>query len=525
MSLSALRDIFRRIGNFLRHIFRCVGKFHLFLADQIGRVGSLLVSLVLRRPGWPAPMLSFFGPRQRCMQQSGMLVLTDIEEGKKDDLLETLEAIRLRLKKDQEISFHKTTTVHYAAWMILPGLVDKQGKVDRARLAFETNHDGSFEAHLKDLVDNCRTELDEVYAYHSKYPARGSNESLVREFLCARYRDTKRSVHTSAYYVALQGRSLKDIKNAITVYDAAKRFLDGLATTCRNPERALIDHFKKIAKGEPEYPQSPITQNKIRHLFAWNMLVLALFFLEVPIVLFLGFRWWEGLTGLGKIVIAALMLLCLMPLLYMARWLAIDVIARFFEPIEERKEQNREMLDSTYHEPDYRHLDLGRQNHLCTYTTIKPGWFRMYVIRRALWLGSILFNYFFVFGKLDQISTIHFGRWTLIGQQLLFYGSYDGSWSNYLTDFSDEAWGVNLVWSNTIGFPPTNFILWGGARDLLGFQAQAAEHYAPAPVFYSAYRDRSLVNLLRYLEFRDQLLDEMNAGPMRERVRSLLALI
>ena len=50
-----------------------------------------------------------------------------------------------------------------------------------------------------------------------------------------------------------------------------------------------------------------------------------------------------------------------------------------------------------------------------------------------------------------------------------------------------------------------------GARDLEGFQAQAAEHYAPAPVFYSAYRSHSLVNLLRYLEFRDQLLEEIGA--------------
>jgi hypothetical protein len=185
----------------------------------------------------------------------------------------------------------------------------------------------------------------------------------------------------------------------------------------------------------------------------------------------------------------------------------IDVIARYFEWREGREE----LFDPTWHPPEYRHLDLGRQNHLCTYTTVIPSSFRMYVMRRALWLGPVLFNYFFILGRLDQIGTIHFGRWTLIGQQLLFYGNYDGSWSNYLTDFSDEAWGVNLIWGNTIRFPPTRFIAGGGARDLESFQKQAAEHYAPAPVFYSAYPTHTLVNLLRYLKIRDELLEEIGA--------------
>jgi hypothetical protein len=462
-----------------------------------------------------------------------MLILTDIgpgdEPGNKVALNFTLEKVRTRLvgyaRNRQQISFYNTTTVHYAAWIILPGLVD--GKlVGPPKLAFETNYDGCLKDHLQDLVDNCRTELDEVYAYHSEYPARTSDKSLVKEFLCAKYQKTSRLIHTSAYWVALPGRDLKDIKNAIAVYDEAKRFVDSPADECSDSRSALIDHFSKIAEGAPERPQRvPITQKGVRRLFVWNMVVLTLLFLEVPTVLICRFCWWEGLTGLGKIGLAALMLLCLIPWFYMIRWIVINVIARnFFEDKDERQEWNHELVDPTLHPPEYSHLDLGRQNHLCTYVTVKSGWFRMFVIRRALWLGRVLFNYFFVFGRLDQIGTIHFGRWTLIGQQLIFCGNYDGSWSNYLTDFSDEAWGVNLVWSNTIGFPATRFITLGGARELEAFQAQVAKHYAPAPVFYSAYRDYSLANLRRYLEFRDQLYYEMNPGPVRKRLRSLLTL-
>ena len=84
---------------------------------------------------------------------------------------------------------------------------------------------------------------------------------------------------------------------------------------------------------------------------------------------------------------------------------------------------------------------------------------------------------------------------------------------------------MNLVWGNTIGFPETKFIVRRGAHDLEGFETQAAEHYAPAPVFYSAYRTHSLVNLQRYVEFRDELLEEMAAGSIRQRLRSLSASI
>ncbi len=51
----------------------------------------------------------------------------------------------------------------------------------------------------------------------------------------------------------------------------------------------------------------------------------------------------------------------------------------------------------------------------------------------------------FVFGKLGEISTIHFARWISIdhGQRLLFLSNYDGSWTNYLGDFRDEALGLN----------------------------------------------------------------------------------
>ena len=497
------------------------------LRDRIGQVGNFLVSLVLRRPGdILASKLSFLGLRPGYVQQSGMLILIDIELAKKNALSQTLEDIRTRLNGNQTVSFHNTKTVHYAAWMILPGINNPNPKQPSgpAKLAFETNYDGSLEDHLKDLVANCRQELDEVYSFFPGYPPKGSDGPSIEAYLRAKYRDTSALIDTYAYYVALPGRSLKDIRNAIAVYDEAKDFIDNPSNKNSDPkglESDLIEYFKTKASEKPI--RFPVTQNGLRYLLGINMAVLTLLCLAFPIVLIPLYCWWKGLTSLFEIgMVAGLTLLCLLPLLYFGRWIVINLVGRYFEDEEQR---TPEPFDPTKHPPVFRLLDLGRQNHICTYATVKPGWFRMYVLRRALWLGPVLFKYFFILGKLDQMSTIHFARWTLIGRQLIFFSNYDGSWSSYLSDFSDEAWGVNLVWGNTIGFPETKFITLGGAHDLEGFEAQAAEHYAPAPVFYSAYPNRSLVNLLRYVEFRDKLLDEMAVGPIRQRVRTLLALV
>jgi hypothetical protein len=485
------------------------------LRDRLGRIGSLLVSILLRRPGdWLASRLTFLGLGPGCVQQTGMLILTDIEPGKTNALHNQLEVIRNRLlgyqKNKQQISFRNTETVHFAAWMILPGIKAAEGRPPGLdRLAFETNYDGSLVCHLNDLADNCRQELDDVYSFFPGYPPPGSKGPDVAEFLFKKFQDTNPDIDASAYYNALQGRPLEDINNALAVYYEAKRFIDNRANWTGNPRAALKNHFKNMPDGAPDKPvRFPVTHKGIRWLFVINMAVLLLLGFLPPLVLIFGYCWWRGLTGLFATIVAALMLLCLMPWLYFFRWGAIDIVARFFE----WKEGRETFSDPTLRKPpDYSHLDLGRQNHLCTYSTVIPSCFRRYVIRRTLWLGPVLFNYFFILGRMDQIGTIHFGRWTLLGDQLLFYGNYDGSWSNYLTDFSDEAWGVNLVWGNTIGFPPTRFIVGAGARNLEGFQAQAAEHYVPAPVFYSAYRDHSLVNLIRYLKFRDEMLEEIEA--------------
>ena len=59
-------------------------------------------------------------------------------------------------------------------------------------------------------------------------------------------------------------------------------------------------------------------------------------------------------------------------------------------------------------------------------------------------------------GNLAGVKTIHFARWVFLdGRRRMFFASnYDGSLESYMDDFIDKvAWGLNLVFSNGVGYP------------------------------------------------------------------------
>ena len=88
------------------------------------------------------------------------------------------------------------------------------------------------------------------------------------------------------------------------------------------------------------------------------------------------------------------------------------------------------------------------------------------------------------------MKTIHFARWVFLdGKRRVFFASnYDGSLESYMDDFIDKiAWGLNVVFSNGVGYPRTSWLVLGGARDELAFKDYLRTHQVPTRVWYSAY--------------------------------------
>ncbi|MGH3922212.1 MAG: hypothetical protein ACRDTT_04965 [Pseudonocardiaceae bacterium] len=106
------------------------------------------------------------------------------------------------------------------------------------------------------------------------------------------------------------------------------------------------------------------------------------------------------------------------------------------------------------------------------------------------------------------ISTIHFARWVIIddGERLLFTSNFDGSWDSYIDEFIDKASsGLDAIWSHCVDFPE------GGSKDREAFKAYVRMYEYKAELFYCAYDDLTVRDILKAQRIREKLeslLDE-----------------
>jgi hypothetical protein len=121
--------------------------------------------------------------------------------------------------------------------------------------------------------------------------------------------------------------------------------------------------------------------------------------------------------------------------------------------------------------------------------TIKPGLFRRLTIRFVLLVIDYSARHIFNRGRLARVTTIHFARWVFLDgrKRVIFLSNYDGSLESYMDDFINKvAFGLNVVFSNGIGYPRTNWLLLDGAKDEQKFKDFLRRHQMPTQVWYNA---------------------------------------
>jgi hypothetical protein len=122
--------------------------------------------------------------------------------------------------------------------------------------------------------------------------------------------------------------------------------------------------------------------------------------------------------------------------------------------------------------------------------TLKPGLFRRWLSVVILAFASFGSQHVFVNGRLGRVRTIHAARWAWIDnkRRLLFCSSYDGSLETYMDDFVNKVgWGLNLTFSNGIGYPATSWLVIGGARSEQKFKRYVRRHQLPSQVWYNGH--------------------------------------
>lgn len=441
-------------------------------------------------------------------RQQALLVITPI----KPDHREALEAlfdeiVDCDVEDNEWVPFASLTTVHFARWAILPASVDVDGRHIPDQLCFSSNYDAPLQGHLEELVNVAgESGLDVIYNHCDGYPDHPTKENRIA------YLKRHRQEYT-AFYVGTVGRTVLQIRQEAALRDALQAFLNSRdwsgssAAEIRSAAQAFAFDDNQPAFAWAKNPPAGWYTPWVRVLkHGLKAIVIALIVLLLGLLVFGVLPWGVFLGSVGLLVVLfALFVLTL------------------------RYKENRDEADPVeYSCPEVRsdlveREDLVVQNQMTSILNIKPGWFRLTTLRIVQ--GAINFAARFIAneGNLGGIPSIHFARWAIVdeGRRLLFLSNFDGSWENYLGDFIDKAAsGLTAVWSNTVGFPKTQWLfLRGGARDEQRFKAFARKSQVTTNVWYTAYKTLSVQNINDNSKIRAGLLGDMTDAESRAWLR------
>ncbi len=413
---------------------------------------------------------------KRC--GSALTLLHRVLPARKAELVKLLEQMGEDIDGTRELPFNQLQTVHFLRWVVVDGATPEQPP----QLMFESNHDGTVEQHLGELLQRGAPALHRIYRCCAGYPAAHlaelaeSQQPEVSAFLSAG------RLRPQAFYVGRRGRSAQLIKLEGQLRDAIQRFVDaagpdplrGLGGSPRAAYAAILAHLeaehadplrrlRELSRRAPPPPRRSVLQLLLR-----APLYLALLPL-VPV----AYPW---LRHLEKSDVP----------------LQLEVLPDQTYALAQRE-------------------DFQVQNQLTHLVAVKPGLFRQLLLRLVLASIDLLGRFYFNQGALGGLATIHFARWVLIdgGRRLIFFSNYDGSWERYLGDFVDQAHvGLTAVWSNTEGFPRTRNLVQDGAEDEEHFKNWTRQHQLPTQLWYSAYPDLTVPNVGRNAQICAGLLRE-----------------
>ncbi len=407
--------------------------------------------------------------------------------GSVDELEKLLRSIGNDLRHETVLNLRELELVHFLRWVIVPGAEKRQGP---HLLVFGSDYDGTLEEHLSELWERAGrgAGLDRIYAFCEGAPTFATPADLVRYF-------SSDLLPAAAAYRGTRDRSVRQIRGEDELQQTLAGYVDGphRGSVSSDPQRALAEHVRKLESPpvdlDEELLDTTTLLSKLAHGPAvWLLVVAGVGLLLVPGLLFFGLVW-----------------------------------------VRERTEPEDA---SAQGEPDAGKLgqlkgreDYKVQNQLTHLVPIKPGMLRMFSLRLVLWAIDLLAKNYFDRGNLGGIPSIHYARWMILKEQrqLLFFSNFDGSWESYLGDFVDQAAsGLTGVWSNTVGFPRSLFLVLRGARDEERFKNWTRAHQVETQIWYSAYPNLSVQNVNENTVLRRGLAERPPEGePLRAWLRTL----
>jgi len=219
---------------------------------------------------------------------------------------------------------------------------------------------------------------------------------------------------------------------------------------------------------------------------------------------------WQ-LSKLINLIAVPLLLLVVSPLLI----LYLPIFAVQLRSREKKDPEIAPRVKPAYAEALAAIEDHDVTNQFTAMGSLKPGLFRRWTLAFLLWALNYTTRHIYTRGQLARVGTIHFARWVFINdkRRLLFCSNYDGALSTYMDDFINKVgWGLNLVFSNGVGYPLSNWLILDGAKREQQFKNFLRRHQLPTQVWYKAYPGLTAFDLKRNTLIREGIEKQSLSG-------------
>lgn len=372
------------------------------------------------------------------------------------------------------IPFGKLESLHFARILVLEDqtlddITTAYGIARRSyptHLAFLADFDGDADLFRRELITIAGDGLRQIFSFCVDFPPGANLFDWMKQ----------REHPPSTMYINWVGRGMQQIREE----DALRE--------------ALQSHFLQNSNGSPEEIRRA-AKEFVRQQVNNGQLKLT------PLAkAALSLR----LRNLVHLIFVPLVLLIFTPLLL--------IYLPFFIFQLRRREKNDPEIASPPPAEYVRRLasleDHDVTNQFTAMGSLKPGLFRRWLLVFLLWIVQYTTRHIYTRGLLARVPTIHFARWVFIDnkRRLVFCSNYDGSLESYMDDFINKvAFGLNVVFSNGIGYPRTKWLVFQGAKDEQRFKYFIRRHELPTEVWYNGHAGLTNFDLIRNTRIRDGL--------------------
>ena len=408
------------------------------------------------------------------------------EEARLRDVLRSIgDDIKGRRLSEQStrphVDFPRSRGIHFARFAILD---DPDRGPARKRLLYASAYDGGLDDHLAELVA-ITSDMDAIWGRCDAYAGTARFGEFIRTH----------AHEPEALYIAFREATVERIQQAIALRRQVEPLLDAAAAS------SVAAILPGLSKG------SSVISDWFRSVARDLDAAIERLMRALPIVIDL----WRaivrcGLTNVFRGTQRIVASLDRYAVFRFSNWITQNHLPPMKSAYSSVDLDNCATTLPIVPPPTFRE-DVVAQNQLTVITTVPDG--QAGRVRAVLLAIDSYAKRLSPDGSLIGISTIHFVRWLMLDndRRLMLVSDYDGSWEAYIDEFAELILsGLEAIWETADGFPS------GGARDLPAFKQFLRNGQVPAEVFFSAYPEETVLNVINDLALMRASSDAVSDG-------------